>query len=69
MGGVFPHEGRHVAAVGQNVPGHDQESAHGSEMGAVYGVRAAVEATGFGGLRGCGDGAECEAVDAKMFFA
>lgn len=38
-------------------------------MGAVYGVRAAVEATGFGELRGCGDGAECEAVDAKKKFA
>ncbi len=38
-------------------------------MGAVYGVRAAVEATGFGEVRGCGDGAECEAVDANMFFA
>jgi len=69
VGGVFSHEGRHVVEVGQDVPGYDQESAHGSEMGAVYGIRAAVEATGFGELRGCGDGAECEAVDAKMFFA
>lgn len=39
-----------MAAVGEDVPGNDQEPAHGSEMGTLYGVRAAVETAGFGEL-------------------